>query len=120
MNNKTLVHEKDNSSKNQHSTEVIPVKPKKVFKSTNHSLSCDNIKIMEVLIEEEPDPDPGTKTNSNTPADNNASGAWEALEEEISDINLLIQKSSEKEASQVMEIDEFIYYNKNCFIAGNT
>ena len=75
---------------------------------------------MEVLIEEEPDPDPGTKTNSNTPADNNASGAWEALEEEISDINLLIQKSSDKEAIQVMGIDEYIHHNVNCFIAGNT
>ena len=75
---------------------------------------------MEVLIEEDSDPDPGTKTNANTPADNNASGAWEALEEEISDINLLIQKSSEKEALQVMGIDEYIHYNINCFIAGNT
>ena len=73
---------------------------------------------MEVLLEE--DPDTETKTASNTTTDNNAGGAWEALEEEISDVNLLIQKSSEKESVQVIKIHNDISYKIYCYLAGNT
>ena len=94
------VNKKDNSPVT-HCPPVADVQPKTHW----HSLSCDNIITMAVSGEESTEKDIiKIDRNGKSKDEKNVdpvSGAWEILEEEISDVNLLIETYSEKESVKV-------------------
>ena len=95
------VNKKDKSPASTHCPPVDPLQAKTHI----HSLSCDNIVTMAVSGEESREKDivkldRNGKTNDEKHVDP-VSGAWEILEEEISDVNLLIETYSEKEYVKV-------------------
>jgi hypothetical protein len=86
-------------SENKHSEQLFPLKVKENTKG-NTSLSCDNIGTLEVLFEDSKSKTMKSVNGMDNKHQDSAGGAWRVLEEEISDVNLLIQTYSEKESVQ--------------------
>ena len=89
----------NHASENKHCEQLFPLKVKENTKG-NTSLSCDNIGTLEVLFEESHDSKSKTRKCANGMDNKYQESAWKVLEEEISDVNLLIQTYSEKESAQ--------------------